>query len=226
MKILVVEDEPKTGNYLKQGLTEAGFVVDLARDGNDGLHAAKTEDYDLIVLDIMLPGRDGWSVLQALRETGDTVPVLFLTARDQVDDRVRGLELGADDYLVKPFAFSELLARVRSLLRRGKAAEPEVMRIADMELDLYRRRVTRAGKRIALTAKEFALLELLLRRHDEVLPRSLIASQVWDMNFDSDTNVIEVAVRRLRAKVDDGFEPKLIHTIRGMGYVLETPEST
>ena len=226
VKILVVEDEPKTGNYLKQGLTEAGFVVDLARDGNDGLHLATTENFDLVVLDIMLPGLDGWSVLKSLRDAGSTVPVLFLTARDQVDDRVRGLESGADDYLVKPFAFSELLARVRSLLRRGKAAEPEVMRVADMELDLYRRRVTRGGKRIALTAKEFALLELLLRRHDEVLPRSLIASQVWDMNFDSDTNVIEVAVRRLRAKIDDGFEPKLIQTIRGMGYVLETPEST
>ena len=225
MKILVVEDEPKTGNYLKQGLTEAGFVVDLARDGNDGLHLATTEDYDLIVLDVMLPGRDGWSILKSLRDSGDTIPVLFLTARDQVDDRVKGLESGADDYLVKPFAFSELLARVRTLLRRGKATEPEVMRVADMELDLHRRRVTRGGKRIALTAKEFALLELLLRRHDEVLPRSLIASQVWDMNFDSDTNVIEVAVRRLRAKIDDGFEPKLVHTIRGMGYVLETPES-
>lgn len=225
MKILVVEDEPKTGNYLKQGLTEAGFVVDLARDGNDGLHLATTENYDLIVLDIMLPGRDGWSILKSLRDTGDTIPVLFLTARDQVDDRVKGLESGADDYLVKPFAFSELLARVRTLLRRGKTTEPEVMRVADMELDLHRRRVTRGGKRIALTAKEFALLELLLRRHDEVLPRSLIASQVWDINFDSDTNVIEVAVRRLRAKIDDGFEPKLIQTIRGMGYVLETPES-
>jgi len=226
MRILVVEDEPKTGNYLKQGLSEAAFVVDLMRDGNDGLHAAMTESYDLIVLDVMLPGRDGWSVLRALRETGNSTPVLFLTARDQVDDRVKGLELGADDYLVKPFAFSELLARVRSLLRRGQTKEPEVLRVADMELDLHRRRVTRAGKRIGLTAKEFALLELLLRRHDEVLPRSLIASQVWDMNFDSDTNVIEVAVRRLRAKIDDGFEPKLIQTVRGMGYVLETPESS
>jgi len=225
MKILVVEDEPKTGNYLKQGLSEASFVVDLVRDGNDGLHTAMTESYDLIVLDVMLPGRDGWSVLRALRESGNSTPVLFLTARDQVDDRVKGLELGADDYLVKPFAFSELLARVRTLLRRGKTKEPEVMRVADMELDFYRRRVTRGGKRIDLTAKEFALLELLLRRHDEVLPRSLIASQVWDMNFDSDTNVIEVAVRRLRAKIDDGFEPKLIQTIRGMGYVLQTPES-
>jgi two-component system copper resistance phosphate regulon response regulator CusR len=223
MKILVVEDETKTGDYLKQGLTEAGFVVDLERDGNDGLHAAMTEQYQLLILDIMLPLRDGWSILKAVRESGNDVPTLFLTARDQVDDRVKGFDLGADDYLVKPFAFSELLARVRSLLRRGKTTEPAVMRIADMELDLQRRRVTRAGKRITLTAKEFALLELLLRRHDEVLPRSLIASQVWDMNFDSDTNVIEVAVRRLRAKVDDGFEPKLIHTVRGMGYVLETP---
>jgi len=223
MKILVVEDETKTGDYLKQGLTEAGFVVDLAREGNDGLHSAMTEQYQLLILDIMLPGRDGWSILEAVRKSGNDVPALFLTARDQVDDRVKGFDLGADDYLVKPFAFSELLARVRSLLRRGKTTEPAVMRVADMELDLQRRRVTRAGKRITLTAKEFALLELLLRRRDEVLPRSLIASQVWDMNFDSDTNVIEVAVRRLRAKVDDGFEPKLIHTVRGMGYVLETP---
>ena len=222
MKILVVEDEPKTGNYLKQGLLEAGFVVDLARDGEDGMHCALTEAYDLVILDVMLPGIDGWSVLRGIRKSGKDMPVLFLTARDHVDDRVRGLELGADDYLVKPFAFSELLARVRSLLRRGgKATESEVMRAADLELDLLRRRVNRSGKRIDLTAKEFALLELLLRRQGEVLPRSLIASQVWDMNFDSDTNVIEVAIRRLRAKMDDGFEPKLIRTVRGMGYVLE-----
>ncbi|MCM2328315.1 MAG: heavy metal response regulator transcription factor [Lysobacter sp.] len=225
MKILVVEDESKTGDYLTQGLTEAGYVVDLARNGVDGAHLATSEDYDLVILDVMLPGLDGWGVLQAIRKTGRSMPVLFLTARSQVDDRVKGLELGADDYLLKPFAFSELLARVRTLLRRGRSMEPEVLRVADVELDLLRRRVVRGGKRIDLTAKEFALLELLLRRHDEVLPRSLIASQVWDMNFDSDTNVIEVAVRRLRAKIDDGFEPKLIHTVRGMGYVLETPEA-
>jgi len=224
MKILIVEDEQKTGDYLKQGLCEAGFVADLARDGADGLHLALTDDYDLVVLDVMLPRLDGWQVLREIRQKGKHLPVLFLTARDQVEDRVKGLEFGADDYLVKPFAFSELLARVRALLRRGRTNEPELFQIADLELDLLRRRVTRSGKRIDLTAKEFALLELLLRRQGEVLPRSLIASQVWDMNFDSDTNVIEVAVRRLRAKIDDEFEPKLIRTVRGMGYVLEIPE--
>jgi two-component system copper resistance phosphate regulon response regulator CusR len=224
LKILIVEDEPKTGDYLRQGLQEAGFVVDLARDGRDGLHDALSVDYDLLILDVMLPGIDGWSVLRGVRAAGKDLPVLFLTARDQVDDRVRGLELGADDYLVKPFAFAELLARVRSLLRRGgRGKEPEILRVADLEVDLLRRRVTRGGKRIELTAKEFALLELLLRRQGEVLPRSLIASQVWDMNFESDSNVIEVAVRRLRAKVDDGFEPRLVRTVRGMGYVLEAP---
>lgn len=222
MKILVVEDEPKTGDYLKQGLMEAGFVVDLARDGIDGLHLGETGEYDLAILDVMLPGIDGWQVMRGLRRHKIETPVLFLTARDQVEDRVKGLELGADDYLVKPFAFAELLARVRTLLRRGsRNMESELMRVADLELDLLRRRVTRSGRRIDLTAKEFALLELLLRRRGEVLPRSLIASQVWDMNFDSDTNVIEVAMRRLRAKVDDDFELKLIRTVRGMGYVLE-----
>ncbi len=223
MKILVVEDEPKTGDYLKQGLVEAGFVVDLARDGADGLHLGQTGDYDLAILDVMLPKLNGWQVLAGIRATGSDMPVLFLTARDQIEDRVKGFEAGADDYLVKPFAFAELLARVRSLLRRGsRAKEPEQMRVADLELDLLRRRVMRGSQRIDLTAKEFALLELLLRRRGEVLPRSLIASQIWDMNFDSDTNVIEVAVRRLRAKIDDNFEPKLIRTVRGMGYVLET----
>ena len=227
MKILVVEDESKTGTYLKQGLSEAGFVVDLAGNGFDGLHLATSESYDLAVLDVMLPGIDGWQILQGIRRAGSDMPVLFLTARDQIEDRVKGLELGADDYLVKPFAFSELLARVRTLLRRGsKSKEADVLRAADLELDLLRRRATRGGRRIDLTAKEFALLELLLRRQGEVLPRSLIASQVWDMNFDSDTNVVEVAVRRLRAKIDDDFEMKLVRTVRGMGYVLDVPEGT
>lgn len=225
MRILLVEDEPKTGDYLKQGLVEAGFSVDLLRDGLDGLHHALTDSFDLAILDVMLPGLDGWGILNGIRRAGKDMPVLFLTARDAVEDRVKGLELGADDYLVKPFAFSELLARVRTLLRRGtKTMGPEILRLADLELDLLRRRVSRAGKRIDLTAKEFALLELLLRRRGEVLPRSLIASQIWDMNFDSDTNVIEVAVRRLRAKMDDDFEPKLIRTVRGMGYVFEDIE--
>jgi len=224
MKILVVEDEEKTGAYLRQGLSEAGFVVDLVSDGFDGLHLALNESYALIVLDVMLPGIDGWQILQGIRRAGKETPVLFLTALDPVEDRVKGLELGADDYLVKPFAFSELLARIRTLLRRGaKMKEAEQLRVADLELDLLRRRVSRAGTRIDLTVKEFALLELLMHRQGEVLPRSLIASQVWDMNFDSDTNVIEVAIKRLRQKVDEGFEPKLIQTVRGMGYVLEVP---
>lgn len=227
MKILIVEDEPKTGDYLRQGLGEAGFVVDLARSGTDGLHLATQGEYELVILDVMLPGLDGWQVLAALRERGLLMPVMFLTARDQVDDRVKGLELGADDYLVKPFSFAELLARVRSILRRGRGGlEDAVMKVADLELDLLRRRASRAGQRIDLTAKEFGLLELLMRRRGEVLPRSLIASQVWDMNFDSDTNVIDVAVRRLRLKIDDGFEPRLIQTVRGMGYVLEVPEES
>ena len=227
MKILIVEDEPKTGEYLRQGLSEAGFVVDLARTGPDGLHLALQEQYELLILDVMLPGLDGWQVLESLRQQGGQMPVLFLSARDQVEDRVKGLELGADDYLVKPFSFAELLARVRTILRRGRADTDATttLRLADLEIDLLRRRASRAGKRIDLTVKEFGLLELLMRRHGEVLPRSLIASQVWDMNFDSDTNVIEVAIRRLRVKIDEGQDIKLIQTVRGMGYVLEIPES-
>lgn len=206
-------------------MQEAGFSVDWATTGTEGLHQAQAGGHDLLILDVMLPGLTGWQVLQQLRERGHGMPVLFLTARDEVEDRVKGLELGADDYLVKPFSFAELLARVRTLLRRGRGGtEPTTLQVADLALDLLRRRVTRGGKRIDLTAKEFALLELLMRRQGEVLPRSLIASQVWDMNFDSDTNVIEVAVRRLRSKIDDGQEPKLIQTVRGMGYVLEEPE--
>ena len=227
MKILIVEDEIKTGEYLRQGCREAGFNADLVRTGVDGLHMAQEGDHDLIILDVMLPGMDGWQVLKSLRRNGQEMPVLFLTAKDHVDDRIKGLELGADDYLVKPFSFAELLARVRTILRRGRnGTEVTVLQVADLELDLLRRRVIRSGKRIDLTAKEFGLLELLMRRQGEVLPRSLIASQVWDMNFDSDSNVIEVAMRRLRAKVDDAYEVKLIQTVRGMGYVLEAPEES
>lgn len=220
MRILLVEDEPKTGEYLTKGLSEAGFVVDLARTGTDGQHLATTEDYDLIVLDVMLPGIDGWQVMREIRKVKE-VPVLFLTARDAVQDRVKGLELGADDYLTKPFALAELLARVRTLLRRGRYREQEMVRVADLEIDVLKRRVTRGGKRIELTAKDFILLHLLASHVGEVMSRLRIVSEVWDMNFDSDTNVVEVAVRRLRAKVDDPFPTKLIHTVRGMGYVVE-----
>jgi two-component system copper resistance phosphate regulon response regulator CusR len=222
VRLLVVEDEIKTGDYLRQGLTEAGFQVTLMRNGLDGHHVAMTETFELIILDVMLPDVDGWRIIQALRQAGKQTPVLFLTARDSVNDRVKGLELGADDYLVKPFAFAELLARVRTLLRRGVTQVlADQLKVADLVLDLPRRRAARGGRKIALSQKEFSLLELLIRRQGEVLPRSLIASQVWDMNFDSDTNVIDVAIRRLRAKIDDDFEPKLIHTVRGMGYKLD-----
>ena len=221
MRVLIIEDEPKSAAYLRKGLSEHGYVADLAQNGEDGLYLAQSSDYDLLVLDVMLPGRDGWSVISELRRTGKQTPVLFLTARDSVPDRVKGLELGADDYLVKPFAFSELLARIRTILRRGPVRHSDSLRFADLELDPLTHRVTRAGKRLDLTPKEFLLLALLVRRAGEVLSRTLIAEQVWDMNFDSATNVVDVHVRRLRSKVDDPFERKLIRTVRGIGYVLE-----
>ncbi len=221
MRVLIVEDEPKTANYLAKGLLEAGFVADIATDGNDGLQLAKSGSYDVAILDVMLPGRDGWTLLKELRDSGRSLPVLFLTAKDGVSDRVRGLELGADDYLVKPFAFSELLARIRTILRRGKSRQPDELCVGDLKVELLSRKVQRMGHKLELSPKEFALLSLLLRRTGEVLSRTLIAEQVWDINFDSDTNVVDVHIRRLRAKVDDPFEHKLIHTVRGVGYVLE-----
>jgi len=221
VKILVVEDEKKAAAYLRKGLVENGFVVDVASDGDDGLQLARTGEYEIVVLDVMLPGRDGWSVLGELRRAGSQTPVLFLTAKDGLPDRVKGLNLGADDYLVKPFAFSELLARIRSILRRGPSRQPEMLKRADLEIDLVRHRVARGGKKLDLTPKEFALLTLLTRRAGEVLSRTAIAEQVWDMNFDGGTNVVDVHVRRLRSKVDDPFDRKLIHTVRGMGYVLD-----
>lgn len=225
MKILIVEDEVKTGKYLCKGLTEAGFVADLTDNGLTGYHLAMTASYDLIILDILLPDVNGWDIVRMLRNANQGMPILLLSALGTIEQRVKGLELGADDYLVKPFAFAELLARVRTLLRRGNTHIPESqLHVADLSLDLLSRKVTRSGKRITLTGKEFTLLEFFIRHQGEVLPRSLIASQVWDMNFDSDTNAIDVAVKRLRAKIDLDFEPKLIQTVRGVGYLLEAPD--
>ncbi len=218
---MVIEDEAKAAEYLRQGLSESGYAVEVAHNGTDGLHAAANGDHDLVVLDVMLPGIDGFAVLSALR-TSKQVPVLMLTARGKMDDKVRGFDLGADDYLIKPFQFPELLARVKALLKRGQpAAVNPVLRVEDLEIDPVRHRATRTGQRIDLSAKEFALLTLLMQKTGEVLSRTQIASLVWDIHFDSDTNVVEVAIRRLRAKIDDPFEQKLIHTVRGVGYVLE-----
>ncbi len=225
MRVLVVEDHPKLADYLRKGLTENGYVVDVAADGIDGRHLAVNGEYDIVVLDVMLPGLDGFAVLKAIRAAKD-VAVLMLTARDQVEDRVRGLQDGADDYLVKPFAFSELLARLTALRRRGVrsggTSEPAVLTLGELQLDLARRKASRGGQALELTNKEFLILALLMRRRGEVLSRTVIAEQVWDMNFDSDTNVVEVAVRRLRAKLDEPFETPMLRTVRGMGYVLES----
>ncbi len=221
MRILVVEDETKAAQYLKKGLAENGFVVDLADNGREGLHYAETNAYDCIVLDVMMPGMDGWSVVESIRKHNKQLPVLMLTARDGIEDRVKGLMLGADDYLVKPFAFSELLARVHALIRRGKTQQEEQIEIGDLFIDLRKQKVTRKNKRIDLTPKEFTLLSFLARHLGEVMSRTIISEQVWDMNFDSDTNIVDVALKRLRDKIDGPFEKKLIHTVRGVGYVLE-----
>ena len=222
MRVLLVEDEAKTAAFVRRGLEENGFTVFVATRGDEGLSLARTEPFDAIILDISLPILDGFSILAALRESGNKIPVLCLTARDAVAEKVKGLELGADDYLVKPFSFSELLARLRTILRRGVQARDHVIRVADLEIDLRRLRATRDGQRLELTAKEFNLLALFAQRQGEVLSRTMIAEEVWDVNFDSDTNVVEVAIRRLRKKMDDPFPQKLLHTFRGVGYVFES----
>lgn len=224
MRILVVEDEPKTAEYMHQGLTESGYIVDVATTGIDGLCLAQQQIYDVVILDINLPGMDGWDVLTQLRKISNT-RVMIVTARGRLDEKIKGLESGADDYLVKPFEFPELLARVRTLMRRSEQANvPQVLQVADLELDQGRHRAFRGKQRIDLTTKEFALLHLLMRHSGEVMSRTQIISLVWDMNFDCDTNVVEVSIRRLRAKIDDPFDNKLIHTLRGVGYVLESRE--
>jgi two-component system copper resistance phosphate regulon response regulator CusR len=221
MRILLIEDEKKTAAFLTKGLREAGFTVELARDGEKGLELARASRHDLLIVDVMLPKKDGWSVVSQLRTAGMQTPVLFLTARDSVRDRVKGLELGADDYLVKPYAFSELLARIRSILRRSPSREPEQLRIRDLEIDTRRHKAIRAGTQLNLTAKEFLLLSHLARFAGEVVSRAEIVEEVWDINFETETNVVDVMVRRLRAKVDDPYPMKLIHTVRGAGYVLK-----
>jgi two-component system copper resistance phosphate regulon response regulator CusR len=220
VRILVIEDEKKAALYLKKGLSENGYTVDIAEDGEEGLYLALNTAYDLIILDIMLPKRDGWSVMAEIRRAGKQTLTLILTARDEVSDRVKGLDLGADSYLVKPFAFSELLALVRSLVRRGPNRQPEVLKIGDLEIDYYLHKAKRDKQVLELTPKEFSLLSLLARRSGEVVSRTVLTEQVWGLNFDSDTNIVEVHIKRLRTKVDDPFEKKLIHTVRGIGYVL------
>ncbi len=221
VRILVVEDNKLTSDYIQKGLAERGHIVDIADNGEDGFYLAASEPYDLIILDVMLPQKSGWSIIKDLRKQNNETPVIFLTARDAVPDRIKGLDLGADDYLVKPFAFSELVARIRTITRRAPIRRSDVCRVADLEMDITRHKVSRSGKVLDLTAKEFLLLELLIRRKGEVLSKSFITGQVWGILFDSDSNPVEVAIRRLRKKVDEPFEVSLIHTVRGVGYVLE-----
>ena len=223
MKILVIEDEVKTASFLRKGLSESGFVVDVAEDGEQGFVQAQSQAYDLLIIDVMMPRMDGWTLIENLRKSGVQTLALFLTARDSISDRIRGLESGGDAYLAKPFSFTELLAQVRTLLRRSTNRVSENLKVADLEIDLLKLSALRAGKRLDLTPKEFSLLSLLVRRRGDVLSRALIADQIWNINFDSDTNVVDVHIARLRAKVDGPFEPKLIQTVRGMGYVLRDP---
>lgn len=221
MRILIIEDNSKTAEYLSQALKENYFLPDVAPNGQEGLYLVSNTKYDLIILDVMLPCIDGWSLIKKIREINPDIPVIFLTARDKVDDRVKGIELGADDYLVKPFAFSELLVRIRSLLRRCQPRVSDLIEIADLRIDTNKHKATRNDIQLNLTAREFILLSFLAKKNGEVLSRTYIAEQVWDINFDCDTNAIDVAIKRLRDKVDTNFKKRLIHTVRGAGYVLE-----
>ena len=225
MYILVVEDEEKAASQLKKGLGEVNIMTDVAKDGLQGLSLAQIKEYDLIILDVMLPGINGWEVVKRLRASGKKIPILMLTARDAVSDRVMGLQLGADDYLVKPFAFSELVARIQSLLRRGQEMQYDLLRVADLEVNFFSHSAIRSGKRLNLTQKEFALLSLLIRNTGKVLSRMRIAERIWNLGFDSNLKIVDVKVGNLRAKVDEPFEKKLIHTVRGVGYVLEDREN-
>ncbi len=224
MHILVVEDEKKVASFIQRGLEAEHYSVDVAFDGEEGLSRLFDNEYDLAIFDVMLPRRDGFSMLREARKQGIQVPVLLLTARDTLADKVTGLDQGADDYLTKPFAFEELLARVRALLRRGTPTQSTILTLADVSLDPVSHQVTRAGKKIDLTAKEFALLEFFLRNPGRVLSRALIAQHVWGVDFDTFTNVIDVYVKYLRKKIDADFEPKLLHTVRGAGYVMKESE--
>lgn len=221
MHILIIEDELKTSGFLKKGFSECGVVADVAQDGEEGLLLALTGEYDMVILDVMLPKQDGWSVIREMRRRKNATPVIMLTARDAIPDRIKGFELGVDDYLIKPFAFSELLVRISAILRRGPALKEDVLRVADLDIDLVRGRATRNGKRLDLTPKEYALLSLFVRSSGKILTKSVIAEQIWNLHYGADTNIIEVHINRLRAKVDGPFEKKLIHTLRGRGYVLE-----
>lgn len=221
MHVLIIEDELKTSGFLKKGFAECGVVADVAHDGEEGLSLVSADDYDIVILDVMLPKLDGWSVIREMRRRKKATPVIMLTARDAIPDRIKGLELGADDYLIKPFAFSELLVRISAVLRRGPALKEDVLRIADLEIDLVRGRATRNGKSLDLTSKEYALLNLFVRSSGKILTKSMIAERIWNQHYSADTNIIEVHINRLRAKVDGPFEKKLIHTLRGRGYVLE-----
>jgi two-component system copper resistance phosphate regulon response regulator CusR len=221
MRILVIEDNMTTADYLSQGLKENYFIPEVAHDGQEGLFLATTNEYAAIVLDVMLPGLDGWALIKKIRHVNTTIPIIFLTAKDTVDDRVKGLELGADDYLIKPFAFSELLARIRSLMRRKQPNAVEILQVADLVIDTQAHKAMRNGTYINLTPKEFMLLAFLAQRRGEVLSRTYIAEKIWDINFDSDTNAIDVAINRLREKMDKYFDKKLIHSVRGVGYVFE-----